>query len=51
LPPLAAPRAEVRDRDSDPMKSDPIDDQGDAAACREKPRLGVSKGQEKGKVL
>jgi hypothetical protein len=33
------------------MKWAPIDDLSDAAFCRRKPRLGVSKGQEKGKVV
>jgi hypothetical protein len=33
-----------------PIKSDPIDDRGDAALGRPKPRLGVSKGQGKDKA-
>jgi hypothetical protein len=32
------------------MKLEPIDDPDHAAPCRPKRRLGVSKGQEKGKV-
>jgi len=37
---VAAPRTEVPDRESDPMKSAPTDDGGDAGPCRSKPRLG-----------
>jgi hypothetical protein len=50
LPPVAAPCAEAPDRELDPIKQGPIDDQGDAAVSRSKPRLDVSKGQEKGNV-
>jgi hypothetical protein len=49
LPQVAAARTKVPDRELTPMKLDPIDDRGDAALCRPKPRLGVSKGHEKGK--
>jgi hypothetical protein len=50
LPQVAAARAEVPDPELTPMKSDPIDERGGAAHCRPKPRLGGSKGQEKGKA-
>jgi len=50
LPDVAAPGAEVTDRQLDPMKLGSIDDRSDAAPCRRKPRLGVSRRQEKGKV-
>jgi hypothetical protein len=50
LPPVAAPCAEAPDRELDPIDTGPIDDPSDAAVSRSKPRLGVSKGQEKGNV-
>jgi hypothetical protein len=50
LPQVAAARAELPDREVTPIKSDPIDDRGDAALGRPKPRLGVSKGQGKDKA-
>jgi hypothetical protein len=34
----------------DPINIEPIDDPADAAVGRANPRLGVSKGQEKGKA-
>jgi len=33
------------------MNTEPIDDPADAAVGRRNPRLGVNKGQEKGKFL
>jgi hypothetical protein len=50
LPSLATPCAEAPDCELDPIKSGSVDDRDDAALCRLKPRLGVSKGQVKGKV-
>ena len=53
LPPVARDCAESPDRESEPIKSDAIDRQdhsSDASVCRSKPRLGVSKGQEKGNL-
>jgi hypothetical protein len=49
LPDVAADCEDAPDRKLAPMKSSPIADQSDAALCRSKPRLGVSKGHEKGK--
>jgi DNA-binding transcriptional LysR family regulator len=40
----------LEDRGLEPDKSAPIDDRDVALVCRPKPGLGVSKGQEKGKV-
>jgi len=50
LPQVAASSKQVPDRKLDPMKSDSIDDRGHARRCGPKPRLGVSKGHEKGKT-
>jgi hypothetical protein len=51
LPPVAAPCvAKTPDREFDPINTGPIDDLTDAAVSRPNPLLGVSKGQEKGKV-
>jgi len=48
---FATPRSTLPDRDLDPMNIEPIDGSGFASVGRPKPRLGVSKGQEKGKVF
>ncbi len=50
LPALAASCGDVPDRELDLVESSPIEDQSDAALCPSKPRLGVSRGQEKGKL-
>src|SRR5258708_964715 len=50
LPPVAAPCADAPDRELDRINTGPIDDPTDASVGRPNPRLGVSKGQEKGKV-
>jgi len=49
LPPVAAPCLASPDRELDPINTRPIDDRADAVVSRPKPRLGVGKGQEKGK--
>jgi hypothetical protein len=52
LPRVATDCSESSDRESEPMKSSAIDDQKkstDASVCCPEPRLGVSKGQGKGK--
>ena len=51
LPTVAATCAESPDRELDPMNTRPIEEGNDAAVSCPNPRLGVSKGQEKGKVL
>ena len=50
LPAVAASCGDVPDRELDLVESSPIEDQSDAALCPSKPRLGVSRGQEKGKL-
>jgi hypothetical protein len=53
LPPVAGRCAELPDRAFASEKSGSIGDQKNqsvASVCRSLPRLGVSKGQEKGKV-
>lgn len=48
LPPVASACADVPDRKLDPINIHPIDNCADAAVSRPRPRLGVSKRQEKG---
>jgi hypothetical protein len=50
LPDVADPCGESPKREPEPIKSGKLDDPGDAAACRKKPRLGARKGQKKGNV-